>query len=209
MVTVANGSDRLIAASDWFPTNRGSLGESPRLSLLTLLPIGARAALPLREHEPWARQPLESTHFTLQRFIAFSTAALLFSWHVNNRRRRLLCTVVVVPLSLEFYRFVSKNTLHYLKPMIIEFKRIETKNKTCIIPWSLRLLALKMNLWLRLEKENLVSRDVSNSSPKSLKQSQKTQKVPNCTYYLIPRSCTCTESLFNLGFYFQNARIWH
>ena len=129
MVTVANGSDRLIAASDWFPTNRGSLGESPRLSLLTLLPIGARAALPLREHEPWARQPLESTHFTLQRFIAFSTAALLFSWHVNNRRQRLLCTVVVVPLSLEFYRFVSKNTLHYLKPMIIEFKRIETKNR--------------------------------------------------------------------------------
>ena len=54
MVTVANGSDRLIAASDWFPTNRRSLGESPRLSLLTLLAIGARAALPLREHEPWA-----------------------------------------------------------------------------------------------------------------------------------------------------------
>ena len=54
MVTVANGSDRLIAASDWFPANRRSLGESPRLSLLTLLAIGARAALPLREHEPWA-----------------------------------------------------------------------------------------------------------------------------------------------------------
>ena len=58
----------------------------------------------------------------------FLYTTLLFSWHVNNRQRRLLSTVVV-PLSLEFYRFVSKNTLHYLKPMIIEFKRIETKNE--------------------------------------------------------------------------------